>query len=182
MKKSRIFAAVSDQGTIYNISKRDFLCPLDCLYLQRYKAVSNLMIPASYVKSRFLGRKSGGEAAFPILINLIFHVSMTKEMKDYDTVNNSTRTVTPDCESVHRNEKQFDFSKFNEFFSDVIHPDEIIEELQEIQRYYIEASIYALMDCAGLKPLSIFPPENPQNQIYILERLINLIRSINKNL
>jgi hypothetical protein len=63
-KKRCTFAAVSGQGTIYNISKGDFLCPLDCLYLQRYKAVSNLMIPASYVKLRFLGRKSGGEAAF----------------------------------------------------------------------------------------------------------------------
>ena len=93
--KSDIFAAVSDQGTISNISKRGFLYPFDCLYLQRYRAVSNPMIPASYVKPRFLGRKLGGETAFFFLHTLVFHVSMTKEMKNANRANNSSRMRTP---------------------------------------------------------------------------------------
>jgi hypothetical protein len=82
MKNYSIFAAVSMPTKLNNYKKVEFLCPLDCLYLQRYKAVSNSVIPTSYISCGFVGAKSEGEAAFPILYTLIFHVSMPTKMKD----------------------------------------------------------------------------------------------------
>jgi hypothetical protein len=182
MKKSSIFAAVSTPTKLDIYSDMDFLCPFDCLYLQRYKAVSNPMLAMSYIGRSFVGAKLGGETAFLILFTLIFHSTMPTKMKDYSGAKQSNAAVTPDCESVNPSEKQFDFSKLNEFFSDVMCPESCAKLLREIHSYYIESSIYALMDYAGMKPLSIAPPEDLQDQIYLLKQLIDLIKSVDKNL
>jgi hypothetical protein len=92
--------------------------------------------------------------------------------------NNGTRTVTPDCESVNPREKQYDFSEFNEYLTDVIYPDELVDDLQEIRNSYTELSLYALMECEGMNPGSYLPHEDIQNHIYHLSRLIELIKNL----
>jgi hypothetical protein len=99
-------------------------------------------------------------------------------MKDASKVNNSSPTSTPDCESVNSREKQFDFSAFSNYFTDVIHPDELIESLQEIRVYYLELSFYVLMDIDNMNPLKMLPHENVQRQIDHLAGLINLIKTL----
>jgi hypothetical protein len=94
-KKSSIFAAVSMPTKLDIYSDMDFLCPFDCLYLQRYKAVSNPMLAMSYIGRSFVGAKSGGEAAFPLLYTLIFHSTMPTKMKDYSGAKHSNAPVTP---------------------------------------------------------------------------------------
>jgi hypothetical protein len=103
---------------------------------------------------------------------------MTKRNEDYSTANNSNRNVTPDCESVNPCEKQYDFSKFNEYFTDVVHPCEFIEELQEIRKSYLEMSLYVLMDFDGMKPPKILPHEDAQNHVFYLSELINLAKTL----
>jgi hypothetical protein len=103
---------------------------------------------------------------------------MPSPMKNASKVNNSSHTSTPDCDSVISCEKRFDFSAFNNYFSSVIHPDELIESLQEIRLYYLELSFYVLMDINDMKPLKMLPHNNVQRQLEHLEGLINLIKQL----
>jgi hypothetical protein len=123
-----------------------------------------------------------GEDSLLLCINFNFSSQMPKNEKDYSTAKHSTRTVTPDCESVNPCEKQYDFSKFNEFFTEYNFPDEVIECLGEIRTSYLETSMYVLMDYDGMKPLKMTPHEDIQNHVGLLSALINLIKSIDKKL
>jgi hypothetical protein len=107
--------------------------------------------------------------------------SMLSRNKIARTVNNSSSTSTPDCESVASRENQLDFSKFNDYFTDEIHPCELIECLQEMRESYLNLSLHALMDYAGMKPGEAIPHEDVRHQAHILSRLISLVKELQQS-
>jgi hypothetical protein len=119
-----------------------------------------------------------GEGSLSPFIHFYFSPRMPKNEKDYSPANNSSRTVTPDCESVTRQEKQYDFSEFNNFFIDVIRPCMFAEWVEEIQKTYLNLSLYLLMDYAGMEQQKPFPHADIQNHIWCLSELINLIKKL----
>jgi hypothetical protein len=88
------------------------------------------------------------------------------------------KTIADMKESVNPKEKQYDFSAFNEYFTDVIYPDKIVDDLQEIRKSYTELSLYALMEYDDMKPYKQTPHEDIHRHICRLSELINLIKNL----
>jgi hypothetical protein len=103
---------------------------------------------------------------------------MSYTEKDCLPVNNSSLTSTPDCESVTHREKQFDFSKFNNYFNEAVPPDELVKGLQEIRAFYLELSLHALMARDGMKPVDISPHHDVLNHIDYLSELIEMVENL----
>jgi hypothetical protein len=104
---------------------------------------------------------------------------MPKYEKNYRAAKHSTCHVTPDCESVTASkEKQYDFSKFNYYLNDVVHPEPLAERLEQILASYLDMSIYVLMANAGMKPLEICVNDDIQNHVSFLNDLIKLFKEL----
>jgi hypothetical protein len=105
--------------------------------------------------------------------------SMTKRMKDYKGVKHSSAHVTPDCESVSLKEKQLDFSKFNDYFTDVISPHEAVCRLEELRTEYLRLSLHVLMKETFLDyRYSAYPSKDVEGFIGTLSGLIDLIKTL----
>jgi hypothetical protein len=167
------FAAFSDRNIfIRSISDSYFYGYLDAVYLKdtRLSIHGGLSLSSDNL---FLSER--GKIAFPLLNTLIFH-SMTGTMNNYSSTNNSNANVTPDCESVNLfDEKQYDFSKFNEFFTEITCPDELIPYLEEILIEYFDGVIYSV-------ERNGFVHKDVHSHIFYLRVLIDLVKSLREQM
>jgi hypothetical protein len=106
-------------------------------------------------------------------------IAMKEIYKDASKVKYSSLAGAPDCESVN-GDKQFDFSKFNEFFNDEISPGEFIESLQELRVAHLELAVCAYDEYVNKKG-KMLPHEDIYDHVFCLAELIRLVKSIDKN-
>jgi hypothetical protein len=91
----------------------------------------------------------------------------------------STPASTPDCESVNLGKKQYDFSKFHEYFDDVIDPQKVVTYLEELRTEYLKLLLHVLFQDVGKNPIrSYFVHCDIHKHLDVISELINLIKTI----
>jgi hypothetical protein len=104
-------------------------------------------------------------------------IAMKELYKDASKVKYSSLVSAPDCESVNGNRKQFDFSKFNEFFNGEVYPGDLVEYLHEMRAAYLELYICVYKEYVqGNSDMSL--PDNIHDHVFYLSKLIELIKEL----
>ena len=100
-------------------------------------------------------------------------------MKDYSGAKHSNAHVTPDCESVNPKEKQFDFSAFNNYLTDVIHPEKLASGLEEFYQDYLTMALVIAMQSDYPVDYDLSERKIDRfNYLYNIKQFINLLKNL----
>jgi hypothetical protein len=90
----------------------------------------------------------------------------------------SSRTNTSAHETGAPQEKQFDFSNFNSFFTSIIEPERAVAYLEELRTEYLEVSLHISIENTS-REIILFRDvhDNVQRHSWLISELIKLFKS-----
>ena len=103
---------------------------------------------------------------------------MQGTMKNVSKANNSILTNTSTHDTGNPTEKQYDFSKFQEYFSSEISPAALIALLEEMRREYLELSFYVACVWDNMNIPKRYPNENALMHSETIEYLIKAVKTV----
>jgi hypothetical protein len=97
---------------------------------------------------------------------------MNSNEKNCLPANNSNRQATPDCESVANRQTRFDFTKFDEFLTVEISPEELAKRLEKLNVESLRMALRIVTE------LNEYPDDGILDWTYHVGRLADLFKSM----